>query len=327
MAIADLSIGCLATGAYCGELVVLEPVNDPGLASLLQQNLTLPLIFDNDILGRIDLEAEVTAEVIRLTDLLVQQGFLDAQIDVSGKGTEGDPLRMRPVLGPQYRIGGIRINQSAQPIDPVLRAALDNLILGYVGVTATDGALREVREKILLELQQASYADAVVTSEVLISDQEVGIADLLVFADPGNAFRFGRIEVEGSYRVDDSVAMGLASFRPGDAYSPTVIDDLRNALEQTGKFRRVRIEIEQDPSEAGLVNLRVILRDRAPADSGVTVGGYWIVVAIVTLVGLESVRANGQLAGRNLRGYVAVSYLVLFLLSFFAVAGRVLDLL
>lgn len=321
-----LSIGSVAGQGVAADRVVLDPVPDnAALSGILGSAFTLPLLFGIEGQSRADLDAEVAAEAARLAGILRSSGFLEARIDLSGTATPEDPLRFAPVPGPRYRIGGIRVEGVPREADAA-KGVLDALVSRSEGATATREALDGLTNGIVHELREASYANAAIGDIGFDFDRQNGIAGLTLTVDAGLPFRFGHVTFRGSYRVADSETMALVPFRPGDPYSVSATDALWAALDQTGRFSRIRIEHKADPESAGVMDLDVRLWDKPESPDKTEVlsgaGPRRLVLTILMLVLLESFRVTTLWSDRYVRRFLIIPSSVMLAGSAIVLADR-----
>lgn len=294
------SLATLSPAPAFSDLAILDQVADHDIAFLLGRNFTLPLLLGGTSASQKARQDLIAAEVARLTHLLTARGFLDARIETSGAAIQGDPVRLHPVPGALFRFGEIRIEGLPLRPDPALIKALDALRSGPTGAPVLQGTIDELGRDILYTMRQASYADAALVDVAFDLDRLAVTADVIVTLDPGLPSHFGQVRFDGSLRMQDDDAHDLVPFQPGDPYSLTAIDALRRALDDTGTFRRIRIEAKADPDEPGVIDLAVQLRDRAdppPVDRP----PLFLIVTILFLAGVQILRMTSHWANSEVR--------------------------
>lgn len=276
--------------------VVLETTGDAKLDEILREGLTLPLLLRRSDQAISDLATEIDAEVLRLTQLLKAQGYLDARMSVEGAGSAEDPLRLIPRTGPIFSIGWIRLNGLEDAVLSNAAPAIRSVIKKHTGETATSKTLDALREGVRSELRNASFGKAIVPVPDLVPDIVTATAGVRFDIDAGRPLKMGRTHFEGSFRLTDVSAGKLVPYELGDAYSPQLIEQLREALKETGLVRRIRISLSERPDEAGFTDIFVKLTDR-PADmaelerssgSGPTL----LILTMLTLLLMEAVRVT-----------------------------------
>lgn len=295
-----LSISTVTTFRAAAQQAVLERVPNPEIASLLERQFTLPMLLDNVALSLEEREGAVAAEVTKLTELLTAQGYLGALVQTTGSGSTEDPFRLRPVPGPLYRIGDIRIDGLSPKPDPAFDAAIEALVAQQKSMPTRRSVVEALGPAILYELRQRSFASAALQDVAFDLDPQTAIADLIIKVDPGPPTRFQRVDFRGSLRMGDSEAQALIPFKPGAAYSLAAIEGLRNALDQTGMFSRIRIEADVDPDAPGEINLSVRLWDKETPFQA-TAQPYILFATILMLAVIQVTRMTSYWSNRNLR--------------------------
>jgi outer membrane protein insertion porin family/translocation and assembly module TamA len=109
-------------------------------------------------------------------------------------------------------------------------------------------------------LQEAGYAYARVQARATI-DLNARAADIQVEVDPGQAARFGRIQISGlSHIPRDKVESALA-IQPGTPYSLSALEDARDALEDLRVFSRIDIATDLSSPEQPDVPVTVVVEE------------------------------------------------------------------
>lgn len=297
-----LSGAVLAAARGEAEVARLGPVPDETVANLLEARFTLPM--ELEFLGQShsDPWAVIDAEVSKLTGLLVARGYLEARIEISGAATQDDPLQLRPIPGPFYRIGIVRIEGLPAHSGTGMLTAISALASKWEGSAALSGNFKALRAGLLFELRQASYSQAALEGTAIALDRGMGRADLVMSVDPGSPMRFGDVAFRGSVRMADVDAAALVPFRTGDPYSETAMDALRSALERTGRFRRIRIETTPHDAAPDVLNLTVRLRDKAVTPVG-DAKPVLLMAAIGMTILVQSLRVTPSWSDRVLRRF------------------------
>lgn len=316
-----LSIRTLIAFPAWAEPPVLDPVPDPQIARLLQENFTLPLALEGGATSVEEREKLVAVEVTKLADLLVAQGYLEARVETIGAPHAEAGLRVRALPGPLYRFGLIRVEGLPQGADAGLVEGIEDLARLQSGLPAKRSVVDTLGRSILLELRRAAYANAALRDVRFNPDPQTGVADLVMEFETGAPMRLGEIAFSGSLRMGEDALRALVPFAPGVAYSPAAIDALRSALDQTGTFSRIRIELEPSDAAPDVVNLSVELKDRgAPLEAGVQ--PRFLFATMLVLVGIHLVRLTSLWSDTALRRFLLLSAVVFIGGSVVEVANR-----
>lgn len=287
------------------DLAILEPAPDRALTETLNASFTLPLVFGIDGQTPDDMAADmaddIDAERRKLAGVMTALGYLQARVDLSGSGTPDDPLRFTPVPGPLFSIRTIRFDGLPLQPDPTVLAATEALADRGTGRIALADVFDNLRRGVVFALKEAAYATASVRRVDTTLDPATQLADIVVTVDPGPRLTFGKVSFRGSFRMNDTQLSALVPFKSGEPYKGTAVSALRKALDQSGTFRRIRIEETVQPETPGMIDLSIRLWDKADADRG-KFQSFWLIPTIVVLILIEAVHAVSPSLGKSLRG-------------------------
>ena len=326
-----LACTCLAHSATASNRVILETVQDPELATILERSFTLPMLIDLKGQFYPDLVAELDAEVRKLTGILVSLGYLDARIEFTGNATIENPLRFLPVPGQPYRLSWLRVDGLPSEVQEKLKPALVMISSKIAGKTATQEVLRTIVRGVLFELGEASYGWATAASpEIRVAPNSL-TAGAVVVVQPGPSLRLGEVHVSGSLQMDKTQAKLLVPFKAGEPYSETAINSLQTAFEKTNLFRRIRIEPAKELNSEGQIDLYVRLRDIAPDPNALAessgIGPTRLVLTMLMIVLLECVRVTSLWSHASVRVAFSVAVVLMVSVSVFMVLERLYSFL
>lgn len=238
--------------------------------------------------AQIDRRARADGELI--AELLRAYGHYDAMVrtDVVA-GADGAFLVTLDVEpGPVYRFTDIRLpglDAAAGTDAEVLRQSFAVVPQDPVNAEKVNGAEAALRA----ELGRRGYAFAEVGEPDIVVDHDTRTATLVLPVQPSGARRFGSVIVEGSPLFSARHIETIARFDEGDPYRADRIDDLRQALVQTGLVSSVAIRpVAREGTD--LVDLAVAL-EPAPMRTIAGEAGYGTG---------EGIRLEGSWQHRNL---------------------------
>lgn len=317
--------------ALAADRVAIDAVEDPELTEILAKSFTLPILVALEGRSETAIQADIDAETRKLTGLMRSLGYLDARIETKGSLTAEDPLRFQPVPGPLYRIGWIRIDGLPAPTPEPLKDGLNDFIFTEVGKNATRQVLENIADGILFQLREASYGKATVAAPDISLDRGNRSVGLVFNAQTGTPLAFGKVQVEGSFRISEAEAQTLVPFVPGDPYSKTAIDALLSAFEQTDQFRRVRVDVLEDPDVSGRINVFVQLRDSVPdpnlLDESSGIGPTRLILTMLMIVVLECVRVTSIWSHTAVRRALMIPVILMVGVSGVMALERIYDFL
>jgi outer membrane protein assembly factor BamA len=275
---------------------ILEPVEDTKLNVLLQQHFSLPLFLNAATASDIHQDRAIKAEASKLKTLMHTQGYLGARIEIVRPQSSDEPLRMRPVPGPLYRLGWVRVDDLPPEPNEKLINSLNDLLDRYVGKRANRQVLAALRSEIRWTFREASFANAEVSQPQMTLEPETRTAGVVLDVVAGAPIRIGRVKFQGAANRRLEIAKNLVPVKPGDLYKASVIDTVQEDLDRTGLFRRVRISLSERPNTSDQYDLNIEVRD-GPSDpvqlkeSG-GLGPFLVFATILLIVFRECVRAT-----------------------------------
>jgi translocation and assembly module TamA len=222
--------------------------------------------------AQIDRRAREDAEL--LAEMLRSRGYYDALVEPRVEVAEaaGGPVRvtLEAEPGPLYRFTDVRLAgiEEAGADAAGLREAF--------GVAADDpvdaGKVAAGEAALRAELGRRGYAFAEVGQLDVAVDHQSRTATLVLPVDANGARQFGKIVVEGRPLFTPAHLQTIARWKPGEAYTQALVDDLRRALIATGLVSTVAIRpvAGADPQT---VDLAVSL-ERAPLRTVAGQAGY-----------------------------------------------------
>lgn len=293
-------------------------VMSPDIASALRQAYQLPTLIGG---GAADgasemVSAAVERERTRLQRLLVDLGYLDAEILVTHTDAA---IVLRPVLGQRYRVTAVELRGVRQ--SELERKVVDDLaviISDFVGQPATARIAGQFGRRIVQTVGARDFALAGLGSVGWSRSDGAGVT-AVVELDMGLPMRFGSVVFSGLQRLQEEDLHRLVPFRPGDRYEQAQIEVLRDRLEALNAVNRVNISIEA--GEGGVLAVDTRLRE-APADLSALrkAGPFGLASGIAALAGLALARIAAAAGAPRLRPLARVN--IACVLTFAALAAE-----
>jgi translocation and assembly module TamA len=198
-------------------------------------------------------------------DLLAAIGYFQPQLDLEAGETPGKPDAKRRIVikvdpGEQTKIGSRDIlfaepmNSDAQG-EPQRRAIRRDWQLKQEDPFTQEG-WDAAKTEGLRTLQRERYPTARIAESEAVVNADTSRAALLVNYDPGPAYRFGPLKLEGLQRYDTGGVRNIASIPTGQVYSEAALLDAQQRLVGSGYFDSVFLMLdnnEQDPDAATVV--------------------------------------------------------------------------
>lgn len=179
----------------------------------------------------------------RIRDLYEEHGFYAArveprvhpvgedEVEVEILVEEGPPTIVRTLL--VEGLEDLSARRRAEVLaDPPLR----------VGDRFVEADWIAWKEAVRERLREAGHARAAVEGRVEVAPEE-GVADLILVANPGEAWRFGEVAVVGNQLVPADRIRAAASvvLAPGDRYAPSAMADAQAEVFELGAFSAVTV--------------------------------------------------------------------------------------
>lgn len=170
--------------------------------------------------------------------------------------------------GPQYRIGGVRVDSRIAELD---NASLEKLMRVGPGDVYNGADVEKSLEAITKNAASRGYAFAQVRPR---GDRNAATntIDLSLTVDEGPRVYVERINVRGNTRSRDYVIRREFDLGEGDAYNRVLIDRAERRLNNLGYFKKIRITNEPG-SAPDRVIINVDVEDQ-PTGSFSIAGGY-----------------------------------------------------
>lgn len=135
------------------------------------------------------------------------------------------------------------------------------------------------------------WAFATVTANAPI-DSAAASTNLAFTVDPGPRTRIGRITIEGQESVSDEVIRRVLPFREGRWFNAQALAEGRQRVFGLDLFRLALIDVERDPANDSLANLRIRVTENPPR----------LITGEIGYVGDGGISTQGQFAHRNFAG-------------------------
>ncbi len=268
-----------ANGAY--RLEVRAPKR---LRDLLVRHLDLARFREQPDISPIEIGRLVAAAPAQARALLEPQGYFNAKVSVQrDEAAGGTPptVRVQVDPGPSARVGRVQLEmqgafaQGMEAGDDGLRRRWQLLqsrwSLGS-GTPFSQSAWNAAKNALVTSLRARGYASAGITGSGAQVDAERNQVRLSVIVDSGPLYRLGAVRIEGLERTPEQTARNLLPFAPGAAYSERLLLDYQEALQKSGLYEGVAVELDLDVQQAERATVMVRLREHTTQSAQVSVG-------------------------------------------------------
>ena len=216
--------------------------------------------------GTIFREDVLREDVVALTRLYQDEGFLDAEVALADLRFSDDKERAEVTIVVQehqpYRLGNVTIKIERQEAGHAGSCTPEDIaylsearLAEWLGVEPGERwsgkRAARGREKIREELFRRSYLDARVGEPVLRGRENELVADVTVPVTLGWKFRLRRIDFVGNEFTRDSWLRREVRVHPGGWVDRNELERAQARFRKTGYFGKVGLDIVDVPSETG----------------------------------------------------------------------------
>ncbi len=228
--------------------------------------------------------AELGYDPLRIRDIYMQNGYLDAKIDEPFVRVDFDSytaqMSYQFIEGDVYRVSGIVLSQSKPVID---EAILREIIELEVQEPFNIKTFREDTDRIKTKIADLGYAFVQVVPD-LRKDKEKRTVEVVFRVIPGEKVYIRNVIIAGNGRTLDRIVRRELYLGPGERYNLTDLRDSKNALGRTGYFESSTIEEKRIDEKT--MDLIVKIKE-APTGNIQLGGGYGSYGGILLSVGVN----------------------------------------
>ena len=208
---------------------------------------------------------EFRRDVLRLTLLYRQSGFMDVKVDTVVQRSEKDiRLTFRITEGPPVVVSSLKV-RGLDSLPPHDRNNIRQDVPLHVGRPFDRFLFQASADTIISRLRNLGYPGAEVyrTYNVDLASHDAKVS---LEAVPGPLSAFGAVTVVGAQKVDTTFIRQLLPARPGQRFSQQDIFQSQRKLYQTQLFRLATVTIDSATyqPESGMVPLTVVVAEGPP---------------------------------------------------------------
>lgn len=243
--------------------------------------------------------SELKYDPLRIRDIYMQYGYLDAKIDEPFARVDFDhytsQMSYQVTEGEVYRVSNIHIEQENEVIsDAKLRESIKLALNEPFNIKT----FREDSERVKTAIADLGYAFVQVVPD-LRKDEKGKTVDVVYRIRPGKKVWIRNVIISGNNRTLDRIVRRELYLGPGDLYSLTDLKDSRNALGRTGYFESQTVEEKRVDEQT--VDL-IVKTKEAPTGNIQIGGGYGSYGGLLLSVGVSdrNIWGTGINVGVNL---------------------------
>lgn len=218
--------------------------------------------------GMVGLLARARQDVGTLTAVLYQHARYAGEvfITIDGRplddlspfdpvGAQPVPVRVEVIAGPQFVFGTVR----ASPLPPDV--TLEDLRIAP-GEIAESGRIIDAEDRIVGIWREDGHPLATARDSEIVADHATRTLDVTIEIDPGPTADFGRVQVNGTDRVDPNLVYERAGIDPGTLYTPKVTRRAEKRLRDLGVFESVRVVPGESLDPNGTIPISIDVSER-----------------------------------------------------------------
>lgn len=222
------------------------------------------LFYQKSVLDR----KELVRDMLRIRVLYFKHGYRQATVDttITPLGDDEVEVKFTVVEGPPTRIRNVQVEQTVRMIPERFLNRLLRLREGDpFNLIQLDSSVARIYQVAL----RRGYADATVDTAITLDSSSL-TADILLTIDPKWVARIGDIEIYGNMEVEDSSILRSLTFKPGDVYRSTTIQESQRNLYESNLFRRASIETRE--GDDSIKSIMVLVQEGGLREARISAG-------------------------------------------------------
>lgn len=254
------------------------------LRTLLVRHLDLARFREQADISAVEVGRLIAAAPDQARGLLEPEGYFNARVEVK---REDDPaggpptVRLRVEPGPPARIGRVQLDiqgpyaDAMNAGDEALRTRWQRLSARWslqAGSPFSQSAWTAAKNTLLASLRTRGYATAGFSGTGAEVDASNNTVRLFVVVDSGPLYRIGEVRVEGLERTPPQAALNLLPFEIGSDYTEKKLLDYQEALQKSGLYEGVAVELDQSPAGADHAIVYAKLREHKLQNATFSIG-------------------------------------------------------
>ena len=268
-----------ANGAYRLELAAPGPAR-----TLLERHLDLARFRGQPDISPVEVGRLLAATPAQVRRLLEPEGHFNPVVEVERReDPAGGPptLRVRVDPGPQARVGRLQLEMQGS-FGEALATGDGDLAQRWQRIQArwplqsgapfSQAAWSAAKNRLLAGLRHRGYPGAAFLGTGAEVDPASDTVRLFLVVDSGPLYRVGEVRVEGLERTPASAVTNLRPFGFGEPFTEKMLLDYQEALQKSGLYEGVAVELELDPERADRAVVVARLREQKLQTATVGIG-------------------------------------------------------
>jgi translocation and assembly module TamA len=261
------------SGNGTGSISRQVPVELEGLPSGLDTKAKAVLETD-DAAPRSILESrrKAAASADTLEEFLASEGYLAADVSPELIESVDKKPRLDVSAGDMFHVASVTLTLDADVSGTLTASLEDDRKSLAIGAPARTSDIEALDAQFVRTLRQGGHAFAESGGIDALASRKDKTVELTYALAPGPFVRLGDMVVLESGGCKVTTICALRTWKPGDAYTPDKIDQLRLRLRSSGLFDGIGVELSKTPDEHGYYPVQLTLSDakRRSVGAGVT---------------------------------------------------------
>lgn len=266
-------------GAY--RLEVRAP---KALRDLLVRHLDLARFREQPDISPAEVGRLVAAAPAQVRSLLEPEGYFNARVEATrseAAAGAAPTVSVQVEPGAPARVGRVQLEmqgafaEAMDGGDEALRRRWTRLNTRWSlpsGAPFSQAAWTAAKNALLASLRSRGYASAGFAGTGAEVDAPSNTVRLFVVVDSGPLYRIGEVRIEGLERTPEDAARNLLPFGTGAPYTEKLLLDYQEALQKSGLYEGVAVELDLDPAQAEHATVVARLREHQLQNATFSIG-------------------------------------------------------
>jgi translocation and assembly module TamA len=265
--------------AFAGPALAADPqgydvdIQSTGVGELdqaLHDSSLLVTLAEKAPTGPFALVARAKGDVERLETALHAYGFYQGHIVIGIAGRKLDDPELPNVLEamPQGSSAAVKISAELGPQYRLRRITLEGNVPEGSKIDLASGQAAIAADvlfagtKLQSALQEQGYPLAKVDAPIAWADDDAHVLDVIFKAQAGPRAKIGMIHLDGLKTVNESFVRKALTIHTGDLYSPSKIEEARQALIATNVFSGIEVRAADHLDPDGTIAITFDMQER-----------------------------------------------------------------
>ncbi len=201
-------------------------------------------------------------DMIRIKRLYANQGYYDAEASYELKFNK-DNTRVRITInikeGEPIKLTELSLEYEGD-LSEDIKKEIEKAVPLKVDKNFSPNGYQQTKGAITQILSDKGYPKAAIEGEALVNRKEKWAKATFVIK-PGPLYRFGTVTVEGNEKVESYIISREATFKPGEVYSLTKVNETQANIFQLGLFRSVVIDPVYNENQH-IADMKIAVKER-----------------------------------------------------------------